>query len=99
MIAALTTLAPAITGVAKLPVEQSRPASAAGFAEALGNAAREVSERLQAAEDVSFRALTGEATARETVDAVLAAERTLQVAIAVRDKAVSAWLEISRMAI
>ena len=36
---------------------------------------------------------------REVVDAVMSAEQTLQAAVAIRDKIVSAYLEISRMAI
>ena len=36
---------------------------------------------------------------QQVVEAVMAAEQTLQSAIAIRDKVVSAYLEISRMAI
>lgn len=70
-----------------------------GFADILANAAKQASGNLQAAETVSAAALKGEADTREVVDAVMSAEQTLQAAIAIRDKIVTAYLEISRMAI
>lgn len=51
------------------------------------------------AESVSLDALHGKAETREAVDAVMNAEQSLQAAIAIRDKIVTAYLEISRMAI
>ena len=48
---------------------------------------------------VSIQALKGDADTREVVDAVMSAEQALQTAIAIRDKVVSAYLEISRMGI
>ena len=45
------------------------------------------------------RALQGKASVQQVVEAVMSAERQLQTAIAVRDKVVAAYLEISRMAI
>lgn len=55
--------------------------------------------KLEGAEQVSVRALQGEADTREVVDAVMSAEQALQAAVAIRDKIVTAYLEISRMAI
>ena len=54
---------------------------------------------LARAEAVSAQGLLGQSGPREVADAVLSAERSLQTAIAVRDKIVSSFLEISRMAI
>lgn len=99
MIDAVSAFASAARTIATASPAATRAPAATGLAEAFDNAVRQAGERLHAAEGISLKALSGEATARETVDAVLAAERTLSVAIAVRDKAVSAWLEISRMAI
>jgi flagellar hook-basal body complex protein FliE len=36
---------------------------------------------------------------QDVVEAVMSAERSLQTALALRDKSVAAWQEISRMAI
>jgi flagellar hook-basal body complex protein FliE len=41
----------------------------------------------------------GNADTRQVVDAVMQAEQALQASIAVRDKIVTAYLEISRMSI
>lgn len=54
---------------------------------------------LKNAEATSLRGVKGEASVQEVVEAVMAAEQTLQGGIAIRDKVVSAYLEISRMAI
>jgi flagellar hook-basal body complex protein FliE len=46
-----------------------------------------------------MKALRGEADTREVVDAVMSAEQSLQAAIAIRDRIINAYLEVSRMAI
>lgn len=55
--------------------------------------------KLQIAEQKSLEALSGQGSTREVVDAMMSAEQTLQIAVGVRDKIVSAYLELSRMAI
>ena len=71
----------------------------ASFAQALSNAAGRTIDTLQSAEKISVQALTGDVPTRDVVDAVMSAEQALQTSIAIRDKIVSAYLEISRMAI
>ncbi len=71
----------------------------ATFTAALSAASGQAVETLRNAEGLSLKALQGEADTREVVDAVMNAEQTLQAAIAIRDKIVSSYLEISRMAI
>ncbi|MGN6550215.1 MAG: flagellar hook-basal body complex protein FliE [Pararhizobium sp.] len=77
------------------------PASAAGssFAATLSGMAKDTVDTLRNAEHVSFKAIKGEASTREVVDAVMTAQRTLQTALAIRDKIVSSYLEVSRMTI
>jgi flagellar hook-basal body complex protein FliE len=77
------------------------PASGVGqsFASMLGDAATRVATNLQQAEQLSLEALQGKGDMRAVVDAVMTAEQSLQAALAVRDKIVSAYLEISRMQI
>jgi flagellar hook-basal body complex protein FliE len=72
---------------------------AASFSAMLGNAATRVVGNLEQAEQVSAKALQGEGDMRSVVDAVMTADQSLQAAVAIRDKIVSAYLEISRMAI
>ena len=93
MISALATLEPATRPVR---AEAGR-ADAAGFAEALGDAARATVLRLREAEAVAVDGIAGRASVQEVVSSVMAAERSLTTALAVRDKLVSAWLEIQRM--
>ncbi|RWA73894.1 flagellar hook-basal body complex protein FliE [Mesorhizobium sp.] len=70
---------------------------AGSFAEALSHAASKTVNSLQNAEQMSIQALKGDADTRQVVDAVLSAQQALQTTIAIRDKVVSAYLEISRM--
>ncbi|UCI09231.1 flagellar hook-basal body complex protein FliE [Mesorhizobium sp. B1-1-8] len=69
------------------------------FAEALSQAATKTVNTLQNAEQMSIQALHGDADTRQVVDAVMSAQQALQTSIAIRDKVVSAYLEISRMSI
>jgi flagellar hook-basal body complex protein FliE len=71
----------------------------ASFAAALSEAAGSAVATLDRAEALSVQALQGGAQTRDVVDAVMSAEQSLQAAIAIRDKIVSAYLEISRMQI
>jgi flagellar hook-basal body complex protein FliE len=54
---------------------------------------------LKNAESTSIAGVRGQASVQQVVEAVMNAEQSLQTAIAIRDKAVSAYTEISRMAI
>ncbi|TCD16197.1 flagellar hook-basal body complex protein FliE [Oricola cellulosilytica] len=75
------------------------PDGAAGFAEALKGMAENAVTNVKGAEQLSLKALSGEADIREVTDAVMSAEQSLQAAIAIRDKIVTAFLEVSRMQI
>jgi flagellar hook-basal body complex protein FliE len=80
-------------------VSQAATAGAASFGDLLAAAVDRGFGTLQQAETMSVRALQGDADTREVADAVMSAEQSLQAAIAIRDKLVSAYLDISRMAI
>jgi flagellar hook-basal body complex protein FliE len=69
------------------------------FVSLLGDAAGRVADNLQHAEQLSVKALQGDGDMRSVVDAVMSAQQSLQAAVAIRDKIVTAYLEISRMAI
>jgi flagellar hook-basal body complex protein FliE len=72
----------------------------ATLAQALSNAASNTVSNLQNADRISMKALQGgDVSTRDVVDSVMSAERSLQTAIAIRDKIVTAYLEVSRMAI
>lgn len=69
------------------------------FAQTLAEVANEGVQTLRQAEFTSLQSIRGKASVQEVVEAVMAAEQTLQTAIAVRDKMVSAYQELTRMAI
>ena len=73
--------------------------SRTAFSDLVAEAANRTIGTLNKAEQVSIQALQGEADTRAVVDAVMSAEQSLQAAIAIRDKIVTAYLEISRMSI
>ena len=84
----------ALLGNAAQPVQ-----GGASFASVIGEAATRTVDNLQHAEQLSAKALQGDGDMRAVVDAVMSAEQSLQAAVAIRDKIVTAYLEISRMAI
>ncbi|WP_265975274.1 flagellar hook-basal body complex protein FliE, partial [Brucella intermedia] len=55
--------------------------------------------RQDLAEATSIQGIKGDAPVRDVVSSVMEAEQSLQTAIAIRDKIVQAYLEISRMPI
>jgi flagellar hook-basal body complex protein FliE len=69
------------------------------FAAMLGELASNASSAVKNAEAMSIAGVRGQASVQQVVEAVMAAEQTLQGAIAIRDKAVAAYLELSRMSI
>ncbi|MBB2699318.1 flagellar hook-basal body complex protein FliE [Rhizobium phaseoli] len=72
-------------------------ANGMSFASVMGNMASDAVNSLKGAESMSFAGIKGTATTREVVDSMLQAEQTLQTAIAIRDKVVSAFLEVTKM--
>ena len=69
----------------------------------LGGAGFEVhvaeGQAVRAGEATAISGIGGKASVQQVVEAIMNAEQTLQTAIAVRDKVVAAYQEISRMAI
>jgi flagellar hook-basal body complex protein FliE len=71
----------------------------ASFAAVLGEAMAGVADGVRAAETSALGALNGTGTMQDTVSHMMMAERQLQQAIAVRDKLVSAYMDLTRMQI
>jgi flagellar hook-basal body complex protein FliE len=69
------------------------------FGTVLGRMTMEAISTLKQGEEVAVAGVHGQATTQQVVEAVMASEQTLQASIAIRDKVVSAYLEISRMTI
>lgn len=79
--------------------EMAGVAAPGSFADVMQSMGEGVMENLKVAEGQSFAAVRGEAATRDVVDALMTAEQTLQTAVAIRDKLVTAYLEIARMQI
>jgi len=75
------------------------PAAEVDFSALLGDAVAGLAQKLKEAESVSIAGIKGMASTQDVVQQVMAAEQALQASIAVRDKVVAAYLEISRMSI
>ncbi|KQS80967.1 flagellar hook-basal body protein FliE [Rhizobium sp. Leaf384] len=66
------------------------------FSDVFSGMASEMTNSLRSAETASIQGISGKANTREVIDAVMSAEQSLQTAIAIRDKIVTAYLEIAR---
>ena len=73
--------------------------SAVGFDGVLQQVANDAISTMKTGEAASISYIQGKVSAQSVVEAVMSAEQTLQMAVAVRDKVVQAYQEVSRMAI
>jgi flagellar hook-basal body complex protein FliE len=87
-------LAPAVGGVA-----QTTNAADVTFSQMVDQIAKGSLDALKAGEAAAISGVQGKLSIQQAVDAVMSAERSLQTMIAVRDKAVNAYQEISKMSI
>jgi flagellar hook-basal body complex protein FliE len=75
------------------------PVAGSDFASVLASIAGDAHQSLKAGETAAISGLTGKMPLQQVVGAVMAAEQSLTVAIAVRDKVIGAYTEIVRMSI
>ena len=69
------------------------------FEQALGQAVGSAADALHTGEALAIQGVEGTEPPMKVVSAVMEAQRSLQSVLAVRDKLVSAWQDISKMAI
>ncbi len=69
------------------------------FEQALSQAVGSAVDALQSGEALAIQGVEGAAPPMKVVSAVMEAQRSLQSVLAVRDKLVSAWQDVSKMAI
>jgi flagellar hook-basal body complex protein FliE len=91
---------------ASSPLTGAAGAASAGKADApadfgsfLAQMAAGTAQTLKAGESAAIGGVTGQVPTQQVVQAVMTAEQNLQAAIAIRDKVVTAFLEIGRMQI
>ena len=98
----------AVAGAGLARAELTQPAQQAGeaawagtpsFGEIMRDRIAASVDSVKAAESVSVAGIKGQADVRAVSDAVMEAERNLQAAVAIRDKIVTAYLDMTRMAI
>jgi flagellar hook-basal body complex protein FliE len=81
------------------PLHGSPEIDNGGFTGVLRQLAGETASAVRQGEAAALAGITGGLPLQTVVEKVMAAERVLQTALAVRDKAVSSYLEVSRMQI
>ncbi|MBB5751024.1 flagellar hook-basal body complex protein FliE [Prosthecomicrobium pneumaticum] len=96
-----TRLSSAGTGGAgaAAPAAVAKPAGGTPFGEVLADVSSQAVGTLKTAEATAITGIEGRSSVQHVVQAVMAAEQTLQTALAVRDKVVAAYQEISRLSI
>ncbi len=93
---------PGVTGPSPAPITGATPRTEplpSDFGAVLGQMTMDAIGVLKSGEAMSIAGVRGQASTQQVVEAVMAAEQTLQTSVAIRDKVVSAYLEISRMTI
>lgn len=93
------TAANAYANTAKAMAGMDEIQKGPSFGDILKESAMSALRTMRAGETASAKAITGDATLPEVVQAVTSAELTLQTVVAVRDRLVSAYQEIMRMPI
>ena len=81
------------------PMATAAPTQGPSFEQALSQVIGSAVDTLQAGEAVAIQGIQGAVSPMKVVDGVMAAQRSLQTVLAIRDKAVSAYQDIARMAI
>ena len=81
------------------PTAAAAPTQGPSFDQALAQVIGSAVDTLQTGEAVAIQGVEGAVSPMKVVDSVMAAQRSLQTVLAIRDKAVSAYQEIARMAI
>jgi flagellar hook-basal body complex protein FliE len=102
----IESIAP-LLGNGSLSLDRLRKQQSAGalsatsqdFTSVLGDLARQSVATIKAGEDVAAKGIQEKASVQEVVRSVMDAQASLQTTIALRDKVVMAYQEITRMAI
>ncbi len=105
MIAALPLISSALSMVAPSVASQAGNAAASAasagtdFGQVMAQMTSDTVKSLKTAESMSIDGIKGNADVQAVVSAVMAAQESLQTTVAIRDKAVAAFQEVTRMSI
>jgi flagellar hook-basal body complex protein FliE len=81
------------------PQSAVTPTEGPSFDQALKQAIGSAIDTLQSGEAAAIQGVEGAAAPMKVVESVMAAQRSLQTVLAIRDKAVAAYQEVARMTI
>ncbi len=93
-IGSISSIAPAITGAGS-----AAGAPPADFSSMLAQVTGDAIDKLKGGEATAISGIQGKASIQDVTKSVMDAQQSLQTVVAVRDKVVSAYQEVSRMAI
>lgn len=93
-----SVLGSAATAASEVVAAQA-PAAGASFSQVLADLSAKTVDDLKAGEATAISGLQGRASVQQVVESVMGAEESLSTAVAIRDKAVSAYQTLSQMAI
>ena len=88
-----------LTAAVRSPTSAAAPTEGPSFDQALAQVVGSAINTLQTGEAVAIQGVEGAVGPMKVVESVMAAQRSLQTVLSIRDKAVSAYQEIARMAI
>jgi flagellar hook-basal body complex protein FliE len=98
----MITPVPSLGPVGRLGAAETAPAprpATGDFATVLAEFGANAVNTVKTAEVSAIAGITGNVPVQQVVESVMSAEQALQTALAVRDKLIAAYQEISRMAI
>jgi flagellar hook-basal body complex protein FliE len=98
---------PSISALADIPLVGSsiptkpaaQTAATPDFSSVLADMAGQTASTVRTGEQMAIKGMQGQAPVQEVVQAVMQAQTSLQTALAIRDKVVSAYQELTRMPI
>ena len=96
---ALSVFAPSGSASTAAPTASNAAGPGGDFGQVMAKVSSDAVQSLKTAESLSVDGIEGKANVQTVVQAVMSAQEALQTAVAVRDKTVAAFQEITRMSI
>jgi flagellar hook-basal body complex protein FliE len=96
---AISTLAPMLSPQATTGSVGTLGAGGADFSQFIADFSKNTIDSLKNSEATSINGIEGKNNIQSVVEGIMSAQESLQTALAIRDKAVAAFQEVSRMAI
>jgi flagellar hook-basal body complex protein FliE len=91
--------AASVSAGVRSPMAAAAPAQGPSFDQALAQVIGTAVDTLKTGEAAAIQGVQGAVSPMKVVDSVMAAQRSLQTVLAIRDRAVSAYQEVARMTI